>query len=351
MNVTELMAQLRANTTGELRVDLAHLQAVAEDLRKEPNADELTAAVAEYAFSLMPDSVREEMESRTMIDGKRMDLVYRDALNLVNQGKIAEAEKILAALSDKIAQYFEDDSPRYFSFRNPFEYHMYRHFYPDDKNFDRAPFDFASYLGLYGFVLLEEKKPEAADAVLERAAKFDPVSADARFEMAELCKYTHNFPKLLRVNQETLRLCTTADRTARVLANMGFYCYAIQDFYSAAVFYFESLRFAPSTPVDMELQDVLRRMKTFGQKFAPPTHGQTIDVYEKYGMKQPPNDDLVNLAVALIGQAQKYQNTELEAFFNRVAFDLTNDAHFREEMERIAGEKRAELEKNQQTQQ
>ena len=171
---------------------------------------------------------------------------------------------------------------------------------------------------------------------------FNPVSADARFELAELCKFAHNQDELLRVNQETLPLCTTADRFARVLSNMGFYCYVRQDFYSAAVFYFESLRFAPSQPVEMELQDVLRRMKTFGQKFAPPTHGQTIYVYEKYGLTPPPNPQLVNLAVTMIDQAKKFNRTDLEAFFNRCAFDLTNEPRFKEEMERLAAEKRTE---------
>lgn len=342
MNVTELMAQLRTEMTGDLKKDMEHLQAVAEDLLHEPNADELTAAIADYAFGLMPEDVRTDMQERLMIGGKRMDQAYGEALAMVRSGKMNGAEKILAAISDKIAAYYEGDNPRYFSFRNPFEYHMYRFYFPEEKNFDRAPFDFASYLSLYGYVLIENQQVNAAEAVLERAAKLNPVSADMRFEMAELCKFAHNQPKLLRVNQETLPLCTSAGRTARVLANMGYYCYNEQDFYSAAVFYFESLRFQPSQAVDAELQDVLRRMKTFGQKFAPPTHGQIIDTYEKYGLRQPPNSDLVNLAVALINQAQLYNRTDLEAFFNRVAFDLTNDAHFREEMERLAAEKRAE---------
>lgn len=347
MTVTELTAQLRAETTGDIKTDIAHLQAVAEDLKNEPNADELTQAVAEYAFSLMPDDMRAEMEDRTFVNGTRMDMAYGKALGLVRDRKFDEAEPILAAISEKIAKYYEGSSPRFFSFRNPFEYHMYRFYYPRETDFDRAPFDFASYLALYGYVLVELHKTKQAEGVLERAGKMNPMSADARFELAELYKLTHNQPKLLEISQETLRLCTTADRIARVLCNLGYYCYAAEDFYSSAVFYFESLRFAPSQAVEFELQDVLRRMKTFGQKFAPPTHGQTIDVYEKYGMKQPPNSDLVNLAVTMIGQAKQYQRTDLEAFFNRVAFDLTNDSHFKEEMERLAAEKRAESESTQ----
>lgn len=347
MNVPELMTQIRLEMTGDLKKDMEYLSSVAQDLRSEPNADELTKAVMEYAFSIMPEDVRKDMEERTMIDGRRMDLVYRDALRLVDEGKTAEAKALLAQISDKIETYFEGGDPKYFSFRNPFEYHMYRHFYPEDTKFDRAPFDFASYLSLYGYVLIEERNARDARKVLLRAQKFNPVSADARFEMAELCKIARNMPELLKTCQETLPLCTTADRMARVLANMGYYCYVVQDFYSAAVFYFESVRFAPSQAVEFELQDVVRRMNTFGQRFAPPTKGQTLDVYEKYSMKQPPNPELVNLAVVMIQQAHKYNRSDLEAFFNRCAFDLTNDPKFREEMERLAAQKRAEMQNQQ----
>lgn len=342
MNVNELMEQIRAGMTGDVKQDMQYLQEVAVDIRTEPNAAELGKAVAEYAFSIMPADARAEMENQTFVGGKRMDAAYSDALKLLDENKDTEAAAILAEISDKIEKYFENAEPKYFCFRNPMEYHMYRMLYPDDTEFDRAPFDFSSYLALYGYVLLNEKKIVDARKVLLRAVKFNPVSADSRFELAELCKFANDQEGLLRVNQETLPLCLTADRTARVLANMGFYCYVAQDLYSAAVFYFESLRFAPSQPVEYELQDVLHRMKTFGQKFAPPTHGETIDVYEKYSLTPPPNAQLVNLAVTMIQQAKAYQRTDLEAFFNRVAFDLTNDAHFKEEMERIAAEKRAE---------
>ena len=299
MTVNELMAQIRTEMTGDLKKDMQHLRDIAEDIVNEPNANELSAAVAEYAFSLLPDDVRANFAETTTIDGKPLDQVFRDALKLVNENNCDEAEPLLAALSGKIEKYFENSDTRWFSFRNPFEYHMYRYFYPEDTEFDRAPFDFAQYLSLYGFVLLEQKQARAAEKVLERSIRFNPVAADMRFELAELYKFSNNQEKLLTVNRETLRLCTSADRIARVLANMGYYCYTAQDLYSAAVFYFESIRFQPSKAVEFELQDVLKRMKTFGQKFTPPTHGQTIDTYEKYGLQPPPNSELVNLAVTL----------------------------------------------------
>ena len=335
MTKNELMEQSRGEMSGDLGKDLAHLHARSLELRKEDNAEELIAALADYAYELMPPEQREEMTKRTFVLGKRMDQVFAQALKLVQDGNMTEAEKLLAALSDKITEYFEDAKPRLFSFRNPFEYHMYRYYYPNDVEFDRAPFDFAHYLELYGFVLVDNKKFDEADAVLERAIRFNPVSADVRFEMAELCKLRHDRKKLLAINQDTLRLCTSADRIARVLANMGYYCYMIGDLFEAAVFYFESLRFENSKPVEYELQDTMRQMKVYGQKFTPPTKGQTIDTYDKYGLQQPPNNELVNLAVTLAHSAQEAGKPELEGLFTRVAYDMTNNEVFRKELERI----------------
>ena len=335
MTVNELMEQIRGEMTGDLRKDLEHLSERASELRGEENAEELLEAIANHAYEMMPEDQREKFTEETFVRGKRMDMVFHEALALVNNGKLQEAEELLADISEKIAKYYENAKPKLFSFRNPFEYHMYRYYYPNDTEFTRAPFDFAHYLQLYGYVLLDNKKLAEADAALERAIRFNPVSADVRFEMAELCKLQRNRKKLLAVNQDTLRLCTSADRIARVLANMGFYCYFVGDFYEAAVFYYDSLRFQGSKAVEFELQDVLRHMKTYGQKFAPPTKGQTLDVYQKYGLQPPPNSDLVNLAVALANSAQEYGKPELQGLFTRVAFDLTNDPQFKEELDRI----------------
>lgn len=332
MTVTELMKQIEERLTGDLPQDMNYLSSLSQELRREENAEELLEAIAEKAYSIMPEEQHAEFTEMTFLNGKRLDQVFAQALKLVNDGKMQEAETLLAGLSDKIAAHYEDAKPRLFSFRNPFEYHMYRFYYPNDTDFDRAPFDFAHYLQLYGYVLLDNKKLDEAEQALERAIRFNPVSADVRFEMAELCKLRRDGKKLLAVNQDTLRFCTSAERIARVLANMGFYCYYVGDFYEAAVFYFESLRFYGSKPVEIELQDVMRHMKTYGQKFAPPTEGQTLDVYRKYGLQPPPNSDLVNLAVTLADSAQEYGKPELEGLFTRVAFDLTNNPEFRERL-------------------
>lgn len=334
MTVKELMEKIKAECTGDAKEQLNYLTQLAREVRREPNAGELNEAIAKHAYSVMPEDARAEMERTTMIGGKRLDRVYHEALELVNQGKIEEAAPLLAALSDKIAECFEGEK-KWFSFRNPFEYHVFREFYPVEKEFDRAPFDFSHYLTLYGFVLIEQHNTQKAEEILKRAIKFNPVATEPKFELCELYKLTRQDNKILEISRETMRYCTTADRIGRVLCNLGFYCSDIGDLYAAAVFYFESLRFEPSKPTEAELQDTVRRMNQAGAKFAPPTKGQVLDTYEKYHIIQPPNSELINLALALADGAREAKRPELEGLFVRVCWDLTRNEEFKTRLDFI----------------
>gem|GEM_PF-115595 len=335
MTVNELMEQIRMEMSGDAQTDLHRLSEIAQQYKKEENAAELMAAIADYAVEMLPESTRQEMYDTTFVRNKRMDQAFADALDMIRNDQWNEAEVLLGEIAEKIRVYFEEDEKKWFCFRNQFEYHMYRLYYPEDTVFDRAPFDFSHYLQVYAYVLFQNKKTKAALAAIDRAIAFNPVSIDVRFEQAEIFKFMRLQKQLLECCQASLRISTTASCYARVLGNMGYYCTLVGDLHSAGVFYFESLKFQQNKGIEIELQDVLRRMKTFGQTFAPPTHGQIIDAYEKYGMNPPPENDLVNLAVTLGNLAREHGRTDLEGLFFRTAYDMTQDAEMLARLEEI----------------
>lgn len=338
MTTTELIAQVRLAMTGDLQQDMQYIRGLASQYKGEENGAELTAALAEFAFTLMPRDAQEQMRKTTFVRDMRMDKAFHTAMEMIRENQLEEAEKLLAEISEKIRVHFEETDKKWFSFRNPFEYHMYRYYYPTVTEFDRAPFDFAHYLAMYGYVLLENHKVRDAVKAVERGIRFNPVNADVRFELAEIYKFSGTPDKLLAVTKETLRICTNAPRIARTLCNMGYYCVLKREYYDAAVFYFQSLRFEPRKPVEFELHDVVRRLQSMGQKFDPPTNGQVLDTFEKYGMSPPPNSDLVNLAVTLGNSAHDHRQPQLEGLFFRVAYDLTNDPRFKEVLDRVDAE-------------
>ena len=85
MNVTELMAQIRTEMTGNPEKDIRHLQDIATDLRKEENASELLSAIAEFAFNMMPEGARKEMIETTFVGDKRLgsvQLIFSSGVHL-----------------------------------------------------------------------------------------------------------------------------------------------------------------------------------------------------------------------------------------------------------------------------
>ena len=335
MTVNELMERVSAEMGENVSENLEKIAAVSEEIRREQNAEELLEALAKFAFAQMPPDLRKFMEDTTFVNGQRMDQAFGAALALINENKSAEALPLLKAISDKIAEYFENGEKKWFSFRNPFEYHMFRQFFPDEKEFDRAPFDFAHYLETYAYVLTDLGEMREAEQAAKRAVSFNPVSADMYFELIEISKLTNNLPDLLKYCQEASRLCTTVDRMARVCNSMGWFCQETRDFQSAAVYYFESMRLKPSAPTEAELTDVVRRIRFEGGRFAPPTDAQVAEVFRKSQVTRYPNGELVELALGMKNEAQKYKRLDLEGLFTRVAFDLTNNPELKADLDRI----------------
>ena len=122
----------------------------------EPNGEELAKRITELAFSLLPKEQQDQFMAATTLNGKRLDELFHEARELLNQEKYQEAAVSLRALTAKCEEGFGKESKlHYFSFRNPFEYHLYRMLYPGQSNLERAPYDFAMYCTLYGYALVE----------------------------------------------------------------------------------------------------------------------------------------------------------------------------------------------------
>ena len=239
MTVTELMERVKAEMTGDAKADYQRLSEIAQEYKREENAGELLEAIANFAFDMLPPDTRDEMKERTFVREMRMDRAFAEALKMIREDKSEEAEALLAEISGKIRKYFEQGEQRWFCFRNPFEYHVYRYYNPDDTGFDRAPFDFTNYLQTYAFVLLNNGKGLAALQALDRAVALNPVSVDPRFEQTEIYKLMRMPEKLLENCRETIRFATTASTFARVAADMGYYCTMKENLQDAAVFFFD----------------------------------------------------------------------------------------------------------------
>ena len=189
---------------------MVHLEHIAEEYAGTEIGKEVESQIADLAYEILPDDQKEKVAKMLYIDGKRMDKVFAEVVELVNQKKIKEAFKLTEALYTKICINFrETEEHLYLSMRNTLEHQLYLFFYHPSKKLIRAPFDLCAMVMLHGYVLLDLGRAEEAVSVLEDAIRYNPLNPDPYFEMAECYKYLKQPEDLLGVTKETLSVATT----------------------------------------------------------------------------------------------------------------------------------------------
>ena len=336
--IDEIMAEARNGLTGEKSVDMVHLEHIAEEYAGTEIGKEVESQIADLAYEILPDDQKEKVAKMLYIDGKRMDKVFAEAVELVNQKKIKEAFKLTEALYTKICINFrETEEHLYLSMRNTLEHQLYLFFYHPSKKLIRAPFDLCAMVMLHGYVLLDLGRAEEAVSVLEDAIRYNPLNPDPYFEMAECYKYLKQPEDLLGVTKETLSVATTPVTLSRCYCNLGFYCIEKKDYDSAVCFYYESLIYADHPGVQAELHHI----HTITQKkIVPPTREEVNKAFEKYGMQPGANKEVVGVAAALAKEAIEKKDLSGSQFYLLVVYSLTNDPEVKELLEKVSQQKR-----------
>ncbi|CBL16953.1 tetratricopeptide repeat protein [Ruminococcus champanellensis] len=331
--IQEALAICNANLTGDLKTDIPYLEGQVRRYAHEPNGEELAKRITELAFSLLPKEQQDQFMTATTLNGKRLDELFHEARELLNQEKYQEAAVSLRALTAKCEEGFGKESKlHYFSFRNPFEYHLYRMLYPGQSNIERAPYDFAMYYTLYGYALVELGKLDDAIEALEQGIRFNPVSCDVRFELAEVYKLKKEPEKLLAVIRELFPIANSTYAMSRIYADLGFYAIAVHDYDAAVCFFYESLVYNNHPGVQAELVNLRGLM---GHNIEPPTRKQVLAVFEKYELPAGPNEELIRLALVLAKTAVQDEQMQLGAYFYSIAYDLTRDPEIKKQIDAI----------------
>ncbi len=330
MNEQEKMSilqSLRAQLTGNLHADLQFLEAEAAKYAANEETKAVVADIVAMAEDLLPQEHKDFMQKTIYIGNRRLDQVYAEAARLITNHQSDKSLVLTTQLYQKIQEAFpETTERRFFSFRNLLEVNLYYQMYHPTKHLEKTPFDFVKFISAHAYNLIELHRAEEAIPVLEEAIRYNPVNPEPRFELAEACKVLSRPDLLLAVIKETIPICATPYALARCYSNMGYYCVEQKDYENAVCFYFESLIYADHPAIPAELQHVSRLM---GKKIAPPKRVEVLAAFEKYGIPNGADPNVLGVARALANQAVEKHEWEPAAFYLRVIADLTNDEEAR----------------------
>lgn len=313
---------LKVKLTGNYEKDRAFLISESEKMMAEGNREGANAA-AELVFEIMPDSEKKKIENYVYINGKRLDTYYNELRALIKENKKDEAREMAKALYEKIISvYQEDEKSKFVSLRNKFEENVYQFLLKPEKVLQIAPFDFVSMISTYGYLLVDCHDFDEAIKVLNKAMEYNEIDCGAKFELAEAYKLMGKNDELLAITKETLKVAASPYAISRCYCNLGFYCFNIGDFDSAAVFYYSSLLFAPHPAVEMELRNIAQRTH---KELKPPTEADIDRVFKKYNVQRGPNEVLVSIAAQLANNALENNDTTEALLYLKILFGLTND--------------------------
>lgn len=216
--------------------------------------------------------------------------------------------------------------------------------YKPNKKYERTPFDFCQYFSSYGYLLVEQHKPQEAVDKLEKAIRYNPVNVEPRFELAEAFKLMHEPQQLFACVRDTLEISTTPYHIARCYTNLGYYCIEIKDYDSAVCFYYESLIYAQNEAVNGELQHI--RAIT-GKQVVPPTREEVLSAFEKYKIRNGPNPEVVNIAYSLGSYCMEHNAPPQETlFYMQIVYNLTNSNEVKEIIEKLNAQLAAQRARN-----
>ncbi len=333
MSKEEIIQSIRDGLSGEYGVDMAYLEGQVSKYKNHEDSAEIENAIAEIAYEILPEDKKLEVAKMMYMDGKRLDAVMNEAIQLINDKKQEEAFKLTEDLYTKIRiSYRETEEKMYLSLRNPLEHQLYLYFYQPTKRLERPPFDLSRMVMLHGYNLLEAGKPEDAVAVLEDAVRFNPLNTDAYFEMAECYKYMKQNADLLGCTKEILSIATSPEEISRCYCNLGFYCVEEKDYDSAVCFYYESLIYAKNPIVTAELMHI--REQT-GKKLSPPSRTQVNAAFEKYDLKPGANEEILGVVAALAKGMLEDGDTERGKIYLRILYSLTNDPDVKKHLDSL----------------
>lgn len=322
MTKAEIKENLRSQLSGDFEKDKDFLAAKSEEFIKAKNQEGLYAST-DLMIEIMPDEYQKSITEIMYIDGKRLDKVYQDVVELINLKRFDEAMPVAKQLYEKITKGFqEDEKSKFVSLRNTFEDNLYQLIFKPEKTLNRAPFDLARIITAYGYLLVEEKNFEKAEEVLKKAAEYNPVDCGPKFELTEVYKLMKDSDKILELTKETLKVASSPAAISRCYTNLGYMCFDMKKYDDAVIFYYTAMIFFPQPAINAELRNIAI---VTGQKLVQPDQDKINEVFKNYGIEYGPNKQVTETAALLAHQTMTNNDIKNALIYLKILYGLTND--------------------------
>lgn len=255
MEFQQIISDIFSGLTGDAKADMKYLHEQGEMYKDHEYATEINRAIGRKIYELLPDGAKNELEQ--MIDNHQqgIDSVLEEAMfQLKSQHNPEKAEQLFASVIEKTSGMFKEDAEcKYLCFENFIEKAIYDLKYNPEKTIRKPTYNYAMIYYMYGYCLLENKKMAEAEQALLTAHRWNPVSSQIMFELAEIYKIAEQYPLFLSWTRKAMECTYSAHDLARAYRNLGYYYIDMKEYTLAADLFYFSMYFEESQMARSEL--------------------------------------------------------------------------------------------------
>lgn len=175
---------------------------------------------------------------------KKLNARLEDARKAFIEKRYEEAKSIIQSFLDEaLVLNKEDETRRYFSFRNLTDFYYATQKIKINKNIVWTSLDFSLAYNILSYIANEEKEYSKAREYCDKAIYYNPIATIFYAEKAETYKFERDFENLYRVTSESYEYIFYHNELARYYRNLGFYYTEMKKYDVSFALYLVSLHY------------------------------------------------------------------------------------------------------------
>ncbi len=252
---------------------------------------------------------------------KNLNIKLEEAREHFLKKEYTEAKSMIQSFLDEaLTLNKEDDTHRYFSFRNIMDFYYVTQKLKLNKNIIWTSLNFSLAYNMLSYMANEEKEYSKSREYSDKAIYYNPVATIFYAEKAETYKYERDFDSMYKVANESYEYIFYHGELARYYRNLGFYYTEKNMFDISFALYLISLHFELSSNAYHEIGYI--RNKLNNPKYTMTTE-KALELLKQYnipfGIKEENKNIIINLSnekevLEKDQKAKEYVTNELELY-------------------------------------
>ena len=312
-----IIDEITSNLSGEFEKDFKYLMDKSDEYYEN---DEIVKEIGKLIQMIMDKAKYED----------NIEEILLECVSDINSGNSEEALSIIEPLINYIEStniVSEDDEYYYYNLDDIYEEVLISFYKRLDKEIRVYDIDYKQIYYIYGLILYELNLYEDSIKALNKALKYNPISREVLFELAENYKVLKDYEAFYKITSLAHNYSYTSLELGRVFRNYGYYFNKTDRYEEAVCMLNISLSYDNNDVTTTDLGIIMNEHQI---------DSFDIDTFRNnYDINLGPNPDVLGIAYNLGKEALTNNSKEGAQYFLGIAYELSGMSEIKELLDQL----------------